>query len=109
MLLPITCRGAFERTHEARQREFHTSHMVDAFNPNSFTVPSVHNSAESVNEKGRGGGVAGKNMMSQLSEECVCVCCVCVCVHISGGPQSLCLLMARYPCRLNAKAVIKVE
>lgn len=31
------------------EREFHTSHMAGAFNPNSFTVPSVHNSTESVN------------------------------------------------------------
>lgn len=58
-----------------RERQFHTSHMADALNPNSFTVPSVHNSAESVSitgMQGKAGGV-GKDLMSQLSELCECV------------------------------------
>lgn len=55
------------------EREFHTSNMADAFNPNSFTLPSVHNSTESVymmtGMQRKEGGV-GKDSMSQLSELC---------------------------------------
>lgn len=55
-----------------REREFHTSHMVDAFNPNSFAVPWVHNGAKNANESQMGGHgekkeAFGKDTMSKLS------------------------------------------
>lgn len=66
--------------------------MADAFNPNSFTMPWVHNSATGV-DASRGGnteeeGGVGKDLMSQLSEVCVRVC-----MYQVSGPRKLLLLM----------------
>lgn len=91
-----------------REREFHTSHATDAFNPNSFTVPWVHNSAEGVNKMG--GDTEERKRCWQRHDESI-IWTVWVCMHVPGvwsteppladGPC--------YPRRLNAKMVIKVE